>query len=317
MIRRLTLAAMAAALLATPASRAAAQDNRAATIRYTQSGFIGQYTYVYQPSFAATAGDRIVAIASPGEGNIVDLKLWISTDNVHWQLAQDEWGGAVSQTRKIDRSITATGVVYVRVSVNTGGYSGNYILSTDQTRNNTSATWGPADTCFGAVGMSCMFTPAFCTRLASGMVQCDTSAGSQKHDTCCSRYPDGHMCDGLSHLEKACVLEWGIAQNDVTQGRTWRRNYDPTFVSYHDSYRADSSGAATWAEGKANAASYRAPAGTTLRWNDIQEGFCGSSCTMFLGGENGFCAPTSACSTGGGGGGDPALCTNPHNPACF
>jgi hypothetical protein len=67
-----------------------------------------------------------------------------------------------------------------------------------------------------------------------------------------------------------------VATDDVTGNRKWSRVYDPTFVSYEYSSRANLEPVlwTSFTNGTANASSYLAPAGVHIRLQDASEGFC-------------------------------------------
>jgi hypothetical protein len=271
-----------AALVAALAGVAGAQveDHRSSTTRVRLTGFIGMFSSRTGMVVDANPGDRIVSLVSPGEGAYIDLRLERSTNGgVTWKTIADDWGGVVTYTRKIDHTVIVP--ARYRTRITTGLSSGQFIFSTDRTPFGAPAATGLADTCFGAIGPSCNFwpSPGECIRSLTGTLNCRTSVGSQKHDTCCSHHPGGSVCSlNLPSDGAVCNDEWWIAWADVFGNRFWRLVYDPTHVSYSTSFRVSTANPFNFADAVAIPQSMRAPVGTVIRSVDAQQGYCVEPC---------------------------------------
>ena len=305
------------ALLAALAGQASAQveDRRQNTQRTRQEGYMNSFDNRTGIDASFNAGDRIVTLVSPAEGTSIDLWVDVSWDggNSFFTI----WGdyGAGTFTRKID--IRAPWTARYRTRITTGFSWGNFIFATDTTPSFADAANGPlANTCFGAIGPDCNFypMPGGCWRSNTGTLSCNTSVGSQKHDTCCSQEPSGSMCNYVPTWG-VCQPEWDIAQDDVLKNRTWLRSYDPTHVSYTDSFRVSNPPpvALNWANSApVPGVSYLVPQGVKMRTTDFNLGFCSTGCSGSAGTGEVYC---QTCSGGGGGSGG-GTCGGAGKPPC-
>ncbi|MFQ5928430.1 MAG: IPT/TIG domain-containing protein [Acidobacteriota bacterium] len=113
---------------------------------------------------------------------------------------------------------------------------------------------GQEEKCFGAVGKQCrglqlqdflggripppplgymgstntIFTNTGCFEVKHGKRECWVAPGSIKHDNCCVRHPEGHMCGG-SESSDICKEEWDLAEDDVFWGRTFLAIFPITY----------------------------------------------------------------------------------------
>lgn len=78
--------------------------------------------------------------------------------------------------------------------------------------------------CFGAVGGGC--DSRFGATLdSSGMYYTAwVSAGSEAHDTCCHKDPNGHNCNG-AYDDGNCTNEWNAAEGDWLNGAEFQKHY--------------------------------------------------------------------------------------------
>ena len=142
---------------------------------------------------------------------------------------------------KVSTLVNAGGTYRFWMNVNTGGspVSLRYVVEV------VSQGCKGDDTCFGAVGKNCSGLPGgFCKEdKGSSNVFCQVSVGSQIHDTCCSKHPDGEKCGGPNEgTDRSCLVDgepylcckpdWDHALGDSAAGRYFITEMDPLEITY-------------------------------------------------------------------------------------
>jgi hypothetical protein len=151
-------------------------------------------------------------------------------------------------------------------------------VASERASRNTAALGG--GNCFGAVGPNCDGVPVLAPcdfNAATNTYLCQVSVGSQMHDSCCGRFPNGFNCGspfvpiatcppGTPH----CCEEWAHAQSDTVNGRQFSARFkgDQTAIAGPLAQVNDST------FDPPTPFAYLVPGGTRVLMTDAQLGWC-------------------------------------------
>ncbi len=256
------------------------------------------FTYVGD-AVKVSKGSRIIAIAHRRNsgGNARGRRIHGTADVEVRHYNGNNWVRSQSsehlgQTKLVDFYAPKTGLYRMEIFWTSSGQKEEAPMRARFQVTNRSCRG--TDRCFGASGDNCnSFPNGSCTEEKSGLYRCDTSIGSQMHDSCCALHPGGNFCNegpteycdppiGKSAPYQCCTVEWDHAVGDTASiahghGKWHERQFDPLDITFKGTkIFAQTTVLNGVYTSKPLAPAYKHPKGTYLLVEDALMGWCAS-----------------------------------------